>query len=87
MHSVKNMIFANAALKQKPKKEVDYSLYEEISGNKELRDKVLDYAIDKGMIYIDDNSGSNIDVQLIDLSKTDLANSPFSIFLTKETIF
>ena len=32
-------------------KEVDYSLYEEISGNKELRDKVLDYAIDKGMIY------------------------------------
>jgi hypothetical protein len=30
------------------------------------------------MIYIDDNSGSNIDVQLIDLSKTDLANSPFS---------
>ena len=78
MHSVKNMIFANTALKQKPKKEVDYSLYEEISGNKELRDKVLDYAIDKGMIYIDDNSGSNIDVQLIDLSKTDLANSPFS---------
>lgn len=78
MHSVKNMIFANAALKQKTKKEVDYSLYEEISSNKELRDKVLDYAVDKGMIYIDDNSGSNIDVQLIDLSKTDLNNSPFS---------
>lgn len=78
MHSVKNMIFANSALKQKTKKEVDYSLYEEISGNKELRDKVLDYAVDKGMIYIDDNSGSNIDVQLIDLSKTDLNNSPFS---------
>ena len=78
MHSVKNMIFANASLKQKTKKEVDYSLYEEISSNKELRDKVLDYAVDKGMIYIDDNSGSNIDVQLIDLSKTDLNNSPFS---------
>lgn len=78
MHSVKNMIFANAALKQKAKKEVDYSLYEEISSNKELRDKVLDYAVDKGMIYIDDNSGSNIDVQLIDLSKTDLSSSPFA---------
>jgi hypothetical protein len=39
MHSVKNMIFANAALKQKPKKEVDYSLYEEISRNKELETK------------------------------------------------
>ena len=30
------------------------------------------------MIYIDDNSGSNIDVQLIDLSKVDLKTSPFA---------
>ena len=78
MHSVKNMIFANDALKKKITKEVDYSLYEEISNSKELRDKVLDYAISKEMIYIDDNSGSNIDVQLIDLSKVDLKNSPFA---------
>ena len=78
MHSVKNMIFANDALKKKITKEVDYSLYEEISNSKELRDRVLDYAISKEMIYIDDNSGSNIDVQLIDLSKVDLKNSPFA---------
>ena len=78
MHSVKNMLFANDALKKKNTKDVDYSLYEEISNNKELRDKVLDYAISKEMIYIDDNSGSNIDVQLIDLSKVDLKNSPFA---------
>ncbi len=78
MHSVKNMLFANDALKKKNTKEVDYSLYEEISNKKELRDKVLDYAISKEMIYIDDNSGSNIDVQLIDLSKVDLKNSPFA---------
>lgn len=78
MHSVKNMLFANDALKKKNTKEVDYSLYEEISNKKELRDKVLEYAISKEMIYIDDNSGSNIDVQLIDLSKVDLKNSPFA---------
>lgn len=78
MHSVKNMIFANDALKKKTTKDVDYTLYEEISGKKELRDKVLDFAVNKGMIYIDDNSGSNIDVQLIDLSKVDLKNSPFA---------
>ena len=78
MHSVKNMIFANDALKKKNTKEVDYSLYEEISNSKELRDKVLDYAISKEMIYVNDNSGSNIDVQLIDLSKVDLKNSPFA---------
>ena len=78
MHSVKNMLFANDALKKKNTKDVDYSLYEEISNNKELRDKVLEYAISKEMIYIDDNSGSNIDVQLIDLSKVDHKNSPFA---------
>ncbi len=78
MHSVKNMLFANDALKKKQTKDVDYSLYEEISNKKELRDKVLEYAISKEMIYIDDNSGSNIDVQLIDLSKVDLKNSPFA---------
>ena len=78
MHSVKKMLFANDALKKKNTKDVDYSLYEEISNKKELRDKVLEYAISKEMIYIDDNSGSNIDVQLIDLSKVDLKNSPFA---------
>lgn len=78
MHSVKNMLFANDALKKKNTKDVDYSLYEEISNKKELRDKVLEYAISKEMIYIDDNSGSNIDVQLIDLSKVDLKNTPFA---------
>jgi len=78
MHSVKNMIFANDALKKKATKEVDYTLYEEISSKKELRDKVLDYAISKDMIYVDDNSGSNIDVQLIDLSKVDFKNTLFA---------
>lgn len=78
MHSVKNMLFANDALKKKATKEADYTLYEEISSKKELRDKVLDFAVNKGLIYIDDNSGSNIDVQLIDLSKVELKNTPFA---------
>jgi hypothetical protein len=34
--------------------------------------------LDEGMIYINDKSGSNIDVQIIDLSKTDLKNTPFA---------
>lgn len=80
MHSVKNMLFANDALKKKPTSEVDYKLYQDISNKKDLRDKILDYALSKGMIYIDDNSGSNIDVQIIDLSKIDLKNSPFAQF-------
>ena len=75
MHSVKNMIFANEALSKKGTKDVDYKLFAEISNKKELQEKVLDHAMKEGMIYIDDNSGSNIDVQIIDLAKTELKNT------------
>lgn len=78
MHSVKNMLFANGALSVKPKKEVDYSLYEEISNKKSLQEKILLHSQQQGLIYIDDVSGSNIDVQIIDLAKTDLKNTPFA---------
>lgn len=78
MHSVKNMLFANDALAKKHTGEVDYTLYEEISNKKSLQDKILDHSLKQGLIYIDDQSGSNIDVQIIDLSKIDLENSPFA---------
>lgn len=78
MHSVKNMVFANDALNKKATKEVDYKLFADISNKKELQEKVLDHAMKEGMIYIDDNSGSNIDVQIIDLAKTELKNTVFA---------
>ncbi|WP_313098332.1 DUF6909 family protein [Epilithonimonas sp.] len=78
MHSVKNMIFANEALNKKGTKDVDYKLFAEISNKKELQTKVLEYAEKQGMIYIDDNSGSNIDVQIIDLAKIELKNTVFA---------
>ncbi len=78
MHSVKNMLYANDAVGKKTTKEVDYKLYEDISNKKSLQEKVLDHSLKSGLIYIDDISGSNIDVQIIDLSKTDLKNTPFA---------
>jgi len=78
MHSVKNMLFANDALNKKGTKEVDYKLFADISNKKDLQTKVLDHALKEGMIYIDDHSGSNIDVQIIDLAKTELKNSVFA---------
>ena len=78
MHSVKNMLFANDAIGKKATKEVDYSLYEEISNKKALQDKILDHSLESGLIYINDDSGSNIDVQIIDLKKINLKNTPFS---------
>ncbi|WKS95341.1 DUF6909 family protein [Riemerella columbina] len=77
MHSVKNMLFAHEALNVKPPKEVDYSLYENISHDATLMKQVSDYALSQGMIYIDDQSGSNIDVQIFDLKKTDLSSTSF----------
>ncbi len=77
MHSVKNMLYGNDAVGRKSSKEVDYSFYQEISNQRPLQEKVLDYSESQGLIYIDDNSGSNIDVQIIDLSKVDLTNTPF----------
>ncbi len=78
MHSVKNMLYANDSVGKKALKEVDYSLYEEISNKKVLQEKVLNHSQKSGLIYIDDDSGSNIDVQIIDLSKTNLKNTPFA---------
>ncbi|WP_304344262.1 hypothetical protein [Chryseobacterium koreense] len=78
MHSVKNMLYGNDALGKKATKNVDYKMYEEISNKKSLQEKVLSHSLEAGLISIDDQSGSNIAVQLIDLSKTDLKNTPFS---------
>lgn len=78
MHSVKNMLFANDALSKKGNNQVDYKLFADISNSKELQTKVLDHALQEGMIYIDDHSGSNIDVQIIDLTKTELKNTVFA---------
>lgn len=78
MHSVKNMLYANDALGKQIKNDVDYRLYAEISHSKNLHATVMDYALKLGMIYIDDKSGSNIDVQIIDLKNVDLQNSPFA---------
>lgn len=78
MHSVKNMLYANDALGKKSTKDVDFKLYEEISNKKSLQEKVLTHSQNAGLIYIDDQSGSNIDVQIIDLAKTDLKNTPFA---------
>lgn len=78
MHSVKNILFANDALQEKSNKEVKYELYSKISNHQELRDKVSDFAEKNGLIKIKDQVGSGVDVQVIDLSKTNLKNTVFS---------
>ncbi|WP_298237209.1 hypothetical protein [uncultured Algibacter sp.] len=79
MHSVMNTLFAPNALQTLLSKKDIFEVYEALSNkeNNDLRNKVTKEALQKGMIYIKDTSGANIDVQVFDTqllgdSKTDI---------------
>lgn len=78
MHSVKNQLFAHKALKENTNHPLDYSIYSKISNDTILQEKVSAFAKDNGMLYVKDDSGSNIDVQIFDLENLDLKNTPFA---------
>lgn len=75
MHSVMNTLFAPSALKSGASKKDVYSVYEQLSmkKNNELRSKVTKEALRNGMIYIEDTSGTKIDVQIFDTEKIDFS--------------
>ncbi len=77
MHSVMNSIFAPSALKTLAAKKDIFEVYEALSqkDNETLRNKVIKEALLKGMIYIEDTSGTNIDVQIFDTSKIDFSKT------------
>ncbi|WP_396602615.1 DUF6909 family protein [Algibacter sp. R77976] len=73
MHSVMNTLFTPNALKPIVSKKDIFEVYESLSDkeNNDLRNKVTKEALQKGMIYIKDTSGANIDVQIFDTAKID----------------
>jgi len=73
MHSVMNTLFVPIALKTELKKKSDFDIYEALSEDKNnaLRNKVSKEALGNGMIYLKDESGTNINVQIFDISKID----------------
>ncbi|MFD2542907.1 DUF6909 family protein [Lacinutrix gracilariae] len=75
MHSVMNTLFAPNALKQLAAKKDIFQVYEAISdkNNADLRNKVTKEALQKGMLYIEDGSGTNINVQVFDTDKIDFS--------------
>lgn len=79
MHSVMNSIFAPAVLASKYKGKAEYQIYEDLSAsaNKELRQKVEEFALQNGMISMPDESGTNIDVQIFDTAKFDWKKTTF----------
>ena len=71
MHSVMNVLFAPSALKTLVNKKGVFDVYEMLSNkeNEVSRNKVTKEALKRGMLYIKDTSGTNIDVQIFDTSK------------------
>ncbi|WP_121666113.1 DUF6909 family protein [Mesonia aquimarina] len=92
MHSVMNTLYAPIALKEELKNKSREELYEALSNsaNGKLRMKVQKTALENGMVYIEDQSGANINVQLFDTSKinhpekrfqADIENAPVLIVM------
>ncbi len=71
MHSVMNVLYAPMALKTELKNKSTFDVYELLSDNKndKLRAKVQKLAAQKGMTYIEDQSGANINVQVFDTAQ------------------
>lgn len=86
MHSVMNILFAFDALKQTYSPKSDLDLFKEISAekNKIMREELNRFSQENGLISVKDRSGTNIDVQIIDLSKVNLVNTAFSYVKEKE---
>lgn len=79
MHSVMNTIYAPVALKNELKKGSKLDVYELLSDEKsgKLRSKVEKVAIQNGMIYVADDSGTNINVQIFDMCKLAIEENEF----------
>lgn len=81
MHSVMNSLFAPNALKSLASNKTIFEVYEALSqkNNEALRNKVTKEALQRGMIYIPDSSGTNIDVQIFDTAKIDFSKTDIEI--------
>ena len=85
MHSVMNSLFAKSALKKSNQQKDIYDIYEDLSQpeNKVMRGKVEKIALKNGMTYIEDTSGTNINVQIFDTAQVDFSKTGFDYNLDK----
>ncbi len=81
MHSVMNSLYAPIALPKESKDHKGISLFELLSKdeNEGLRKTVKNIASKKGLIYLKDQSGTNINVQIIDTAKINLSKTIYKL--------
>jgi len=80
MHSVMNSLYAAYSLPKESQNHQGLALYELMSKeeNDKLRKIVKSTASKNGLVYLRDNSGTNINVQIIDTSKIDFDKTIYS---------
>lgn len=80
MHSVMNSIYAKEAIPTEAKNNKGFKLFELLSNenSKGFQGKVKNYASKNGLIYVKDNSGTNINVQIIDTEKISFATTDYT---------
>ena len=86
MHSVMNSIYAPIFLPEENKKNKGIALFELLSNSKNdnLQKIVKKGAATKGLIFIKDSSGTNIDVQIIDTERIDFTKTNYNISFSDE---
>lgn len=80
MHSVMNSIFASHVLRDSFDFSSELDVFEELSKpeNSDLRRQVRERAEAEGMVFLADQSGTNIDVQIFDTAKINFTDTAFS---------
>ncbi|MDC8005082.1 hypothetical protein POV27_13550 [Aureisphaera galaxeae] len=83
MHSVMNSLFAEISLTTEKRGKSRLDLFEMLSKseNEKMRSKVNKKAMESGMVYLKDESGTNIDVQIFDAARL-----PESIYTPTEGV-
>lgn len=71
MHSMRNVLYGAGAL-QEDGQDVESDLYDMVLQLRDREEHVTRYAMRHGYLYLDDYSGSTIDVNIIDLAKIDI---------------
>jgi len=79
MHSVMNSLFIKMALPEELEKNPGMGIFEILSKeeNDHLQKVVKKTAAKNGLVFVDDRSGTNIDVQIIDTAKIDFEKTIF----------
>ncbi len=79
LHSVMNCLYAAKALKRPDAPLEELAREASMDENSKMRKEILQYALKNGMAQLDDTSGTNISIQIIDTAKMNPRSLPAEV--------